>query len=225
MAKVVVLSGTGRYQDRWHDFTATSVEVAKVLEGAGSDVAVRALRPAGIREVERADLLVVNAGHGEYLESTDGPEEEWLEAFEVLRRYRARSGPLLALHAAANSLDGLPEWSDWVGGRWNRTTSMHPPIDWAGVHVTASGHPITEGLTDFTLYDERYSFLDVHEGSQVLVDHQHDGRDHPLVWAVERDTGRTVYDALGHGVESFASPERLNLLRREVRWLLDGGGR
>ena len=225
MANVVVLSGSGRYQDRWHDFTATSFEVAKVLGADGHGVAVRSFQPRAMREVEQADLLVVNAGHGQHTESVDGPEEEWLEAFDLLRRYRARRGPILALHAAANSLDGLDEWSEWIGGRWNRRTSMHPPIGRAAVHVTASGHPVTEGLADFTLHDERYSFLDVHDGSAVLLDHHHDGRDHPLVWAVEGASGRSVYDALGHGVESFASAERVDLLRREVRWLLAGGHR
>ena len=225
MTKAVVLSGSGRYQDRWHDFTATSIEVATVLETAGMVVAVRAFKPVGVREVEQADLLVVNAGHGEYLESSDGPEQEWLEAFDAIRRYRERGGPILALHAASNSLDGLDEWPRWLGGRWNRTTSMHPPIGWATVHVADSGHPITEGLTDFTLYDERYSFLDVHEGSEVLLEHHLDGRDHPLVWAVKDDNGRTVYDALGHGIESFGSSERVDLLRREARWLVGGHGR
>lgn len=225
MTKVVVLSGNGRYQDRWHDFTATSVEVAKVLEAAGTVVAVRSFQPHGVREVEQADLLVVNAGRGEYVESVDGPEDDWLEAFDVLRRYRARRGSILALHAAANSVDGLDEWPSWVGGRWNRTTSMHPPIGRASVHIAGSGHPITEGLADFTLHDERYSFLDVHEGSEVLLEHQHDGRNHPLAWAVDGEHGRAVYDALGHGVESFASAERVDLLRREVRWLLAGDNR
>ena len=225
MTKVVVLSGSGRYQDRWHDFTATSFEVAKLLEAEGFVVALRSFRPGAVREVEQADLLVVNAGQGEYVRSSDGTEEEWLEAFDVLRRYRARRGPILALHAAANSLDGLDEWSEWIGGRWNRTTSTHPPIGPAAVRVTASGHPITEGLTDFTVFDERYSFLDVHEGAEVLLDHHHDGRDHPLVWAVEGAGGRSVYDPLGHGVESFASAERVDLLRREVRWLVAGGDR
>ena len=225
MTKVVVLSGTGRYQDRWHDFTATSVEVAKVLEAAGAVVAVRSFQPGGVREVEQADLLVVNAGRGEYVEFNDGPEEDWLEAFDVLRRYRARSGPILALHAAANSVDGLDEWPGWVGGRWNRTTSMHPPIGRASVRVADRGHPITEGLADFALYDERYSYLDLYEGSEVLLEHHHDGRNHPLAWAVDGESGRTVYDALGHGVESYASAERVDLLRREVRWLVSGDSR
>src|SRR4051794_2689206 len=220
MPRVVILSGSGRYQDQWHDFTATSVEVGKVLERLGADVAVRSFKPAGVRAVEQADLLVVNAGRGNYAESSDGPEEEWTEAFDLLRRYQARGGPILALHAAANSLDGLEEWPRWIGGRWDGSRSMHPPLGCAPVQVRDHDHPVTHGLADFNVRDERYCFLEVHEGSKVLLQHRHEGRDHALVWAVDREGRRAVYDALGHDVDSYASASRLELLRREVGWLL-----
>ena len=54
---------------------------------------------------------------------------------------------------------------------------------------------------------------------QVLVVADHDGTAHPVVW-VAPGPGRIVYDALGHDVRSYDSPSRVDLLRREVRWLL-----
>ena len=218
--KVTILSGWGRYQDRWHDFTATSIEVAKAVQPLGAEVVVRSMMPQAMPEVVDADLLVVNAGLGEHTELSDAPDDEWTEAFGTLRGYRARRGPVLALHAAANTLDGVDEWPQWIGGRWNRSTSMHPPIGDFGVQVTDQSHPITRGLSDFSLFDERYSYLDVYEGAEVLLDHTFEGRTHPLAWAVEQDGARSVYDGLGHGVAAFASPERVELLRREVGWLL-----
>jgi len=218
--KITILSGSGRYQDRWHDFTATSVEVARALRALTDDIAVRSLKPQGVRDVRDADLLVVNSGLGCYSEVADGPEDEWAEAFATLREYRARQGPILALHAAANSFDGLDEWPTWIGGRWNRSASMHPPIAAARVQVTDHRHPITRGLTDFTLHDELYSYLDVDPESRVLLDHSYEGRDHALLWTVERDGARSVYDALGPDVRSFASVDRIELLRRAAGWLL-----
>ena len=217
--KVTVLSGSGRYQDRWHDFTATSVEVARALEPLGLDVAVRAFRPQGVAEVRDTDLLVVNAGRGEYHESIDGPEDEWSEAFRTIRAHLELGRPLLALHSASNTLDGLDGWHQWVGGRWT-AASKHPPIGTARVEVTDADHPITRGLAAFTVLDERYCHLDRFPGSRVLLHHEHEGAHEPLVWAVEREGTRTVYDALGHDARSFATPERVDLLRREVRWLL-----
>jgi hypothetical protein len=215
---VLILSGSGRYQDRWHDFTATSVAVATVLSADGADVAVRS-KPSALAELAGADLLVVNAGEGRYHELVDGPEEEWEQAFDALRRYRAGGGPVLALHAAANSLEGLAEWPHWIGGRWVRGRSMHPPIGRFRAAVTDVDHPLTRGLTDLTLHDERYSYLEVHESATVLLQHEFEGRTHPLVWAIEADGSRAVYDALGHDVRAYASVERVDLLRREVSWL------
>ncbi|CAA9290930.1 MAG: hypothetical protein AVDCRST_MAG48-507 [uncultured Friedmanniella sp.] len=219
--KVTVLSGSGRYQDAWHDFTATSVEVAKALEPLGLDVAVRSFTPAAVAaDLPDADLLVVNAGHGAYQPASDGPEDGWVETFRLLREHRARRRPILALHAAANTLDGLDAWPHWIGGRWDRERSMHPPIGEARVEVTDGDHPVTAGLAPFTLHDERYSHLDLHPGSRVLLHHELEGTRQPLVWVTEDDGARTVYDALGHDVRSYAAPARVDLLRREVRWLL-----
>ena len=222
--KVTILSGSGRYQDEWHDFTATSVEVARALEALDLEVAVRAFKPRGlVEDVPDADLLVVNSGCGAYSAVSDGPEDAWVEAFEVLRAHRAQRRSVLALHAAANSLDGLGEWPGWIGGRWIQDRSMHPPIGEARVEVTDGDHPITAGLAAFSLYDERYSHLDLYPGSRVLLHHEHEGSRQPLVWVTEDDGARAVYDALGHEVRSYASPDRVDLLHREVRWLLRTG--
>jgi len=130
--KVTILSGSGRYQDQWHDFTATSVEVARSLEALGLEVAVRAFKAQGVvQDVPDADLLVVNSGSGEYHESSDGPEAAWADAFQVLRDHRTRARPVLALHAASNTLDGLDEWPTWLGGPVG-PGAVHAPADRTG---------------------------------------------------------------------------------------------
>jgi len=201
------------------------VEVVRALEPLGLEVAVRAFKPQGVvADVPDADLLVVNAGCGEFHASSDGPEEAWAEAFQVLQDHRARRRPLLALHASSNTLDGLDGWPEWLGGRWDRERSMHPPIGDARVEVTDGDHPVTAGLEPFTLHDERYSHLEVHPSSRVLLHHELEGTRQPLVWVAGGEGGRTVYDALGHDVQAFASPARVDLLQREVRWLLGQDG-
>jgi len=98
---------------------------------------------------------------------------------------------------------------------------MHPPIGPARVEVSDGDHPITRGLDGFVLHDERYCHLDLYPGSRVLLHHEHQGGRQPLVWVREQEGARVVYDALGHDVDSFASLARVDLLHREVRWLLD----
>jgi uncharacterized protein len=220
MKTATVLIGVGRYQDRWHDYVATGAEVARLLHAEGFDVVLRALKLSGVRDIGGSDLVVVNAGYGEYGALADGPEDEWAQAYDHLREYRVGGGAILALHAASNSLDDLPEWREWIGGHWVNGRSMHPPIGQATVQISQAEHPVTAGLSDFTLFDEMYSYQYIASESEVLVSHTYDDRTHPLVWATESDGRRALYDALGHDVRSFASPGRCELLRREVRWLV-----
>jgi type 1 glutamine amidotransferase len=114
----------------------------------------------------------------------------------------------------------MRQWPEILGGRWVRGTSMHPPRSENIVWVTGEKHPITHGLTNFSLADERYSHLDVQPGVTVLYEHHFEDGIHPLVWAHETGGGRVVYDALGHDVGSYDAPGHVRLVERSIRWLL-----
>ncbi len=93
---------------------------------------------------------------------------------------------------------------------------MHPPRGESAILRTGSVHPIATGLGGFTVDDERYSYLDTAPGIEVLYEHDHDDRRHPLVWVAANGA---VYDGLGHDAASFESPGHRALLRRCVNWL------
>src|SRR5262249_13620046 len=115
----------------------------------------------------------------------------------------------------------------------------HPDYGLARVRVYPDRHPIVAGLADFELQDERYSYLRMAPDVVPLATHRHDGIEHPLLWARTwtapgADAGagaapaqsaglaqpaRVVYDALGHDVRSYDSPEHAEILRRSIRWL------
>lgn len=217
----VVLSGSGRYADPWHDFAATSARLAKLLDELGLDVAIHSTED-GPPDLTAVDLLVVNAGGG----STPTPDSGIGEArsAEALRRlvvdYARRGGPVLAVHTASNTFFEGPDWAEVIGGRWVPGVSMHPPADTTTVSVATDVHPITAGLADFVARDERYSYLQTSPDAVVLVTHEHDGVRHPVVWARESDGTRVVYDSFGHDVAAYELPGRADLLRREVNWLL-----
>jgi type 1 glutamine amidotransferase len=220
--QAAILVGAGQFQDRWHDYVSTATEIARILEESGFVVVVRGLKPSGVADIGAADLLVVNAGYGLYNEFSDGSREEWQEAYDLLRQQRRRGIPILALHAASNTLDELPEWREWIGGSWVKNQSMHPPIGEARVQISAVDHAVSAGLEDFTVFDEMYSYLDISPEATVLATHTYEGRSHPLVWIVEHGPHRAIYDALGHDVRSYASAGRRDLLVREARWLVAG---
>ena len=71
---------------------------------------------------------------------------------------------------------------------------------------TCGPHPITEGLGDISVTDERYSYLSTEPDITVLGQHAHDHLWHPVVWARDTGAGRVVYDGLGHDTRSYDSP-------------------
>jgi type 1 glutamine amidotransferase len=121
-----------------------------------------------------------------------------------------------------STLRDYPDWRAAIGGEWMEGRSFHPEISEATVRMVAP-HPITAHLpTDrsgaFTLFDERYTDLEIDPDVTVLAAHEHEGRTHPLVWTHDHGRARAVVSALGHDERSFASPEHLALLRHAARW-------
>lgn len=219
MMNALILVGRGRYADPWHDHAATSFEVAEVLRDLGVPVEVRSTFPEEIPDV---DLVVVNAGPGRADPGYDGDDDAWRPFHESLARQVASGTSVLGLHLAANTFADAPVWTEILGGRWVDGTSGHPPIGEATFKVVRD-HPVTQGLTTVTAFDESYCDLEVHPASQRLLVAEIDGVEQPVVWVAPTLTstsGRVLYDALGHDVRSYRSPARRDLLARELTWLL-----
>lgn len=226
MTNTLLLSGGGRYSDPWHPFSETSRALASILKDAGQITQVRDDVDEALADLVATrvlpDLVVVNVGlprDGHASPSSGAPSRG-------LQRILDSQIPLLAMHSSSTSFADSAEWEDLVGGRWIRGTSMHPRYGPASVRLTEVSHPITAESHDFLLDDERYSFLRVSPSAAVLAVHEHEGRDHPLLWAFDRPSGgRTVYDALGHDASSYTSAEHVRLIRRSIAWLLEETGR
>ncbi|WP_377527960.1 ThuA domain-containing protein [Micromonospora sp. GCM10011542] len=211
----VILSGEGPHADPWHPLAATSAKIAELLGGPGSVTTVASIDQLGTALAD-ADLLVVNASANR---TTSIPQDD---AFaRTLDAFLGRGGSLLATHSATIAFPGLPTWRSTLGATWHHDRTFHPPIGQTLVRRTAVDHPITRGLGDFEVYDERYTNLDLVDGSgiQPLYVHEEGGETHPLVWARTVGSSRIVYDALGHDVRSYESPGHVELFGRIVSWL------
>lgn len=217
----IILSGAERYWDQWHDFAATSQEIAETLAEVGIRARVRGHLKRTLENLGEPDLLVVNCASSLHVPDLDETAPDWADAHAGLLRHLEAGRPVLGVHTASITFADVPQWPAWLGARWVRGTSMHPPIGNTRVQVRTDHHPIVAGMDDFELYDERYSYLEVDPSVDPLVTHEHDARTHPLVWAREVNGTRVVYDALGHGVEAYASPQRRQLLQREALWTLN----
>ena len=211
----LVVSGAGPYVDPWHDFAATSARLAAILEGLGHRVDITGEVEDALADPGDVRLLVVNIGNP----AEPRPPERMVAAAGGLARHLAGGGGLLGIHCSSTSLTGMREWPGILGGRWVRGRTMHPPQDECVVSMASAAHPITRGLTDFTVVDERYSYLETTPDVTVLYEHRFEDEAHPLVWAREAGPGRVVYDALGHHVGSYDAPGHRVLLERAMEWL------
>ena len=215
MADALVISGGGAYADAWHQFTSTSARLAGIVEDAGYSVEVADDVGGALRRPGSCRLLVINIGN-----PLQPPPPEAIAAFRSgLANHCAAGGALLGMHSSLTALPGELDWPELLGGVWIRGRTMHPPHGQGRILLADSRHPITAGLTDFTVDDERYSYLQTEPDIQVLYEHEHDGRRHALVWVRQQDDRRAVYDALGHDVGSYDSPGHQAFLRRSIRWL------
>jgi type 1 glutamine amidotransferase len=224
--RAVIVSGSGRYADPWHPFPQTSACLAAVLADAGFEVVVDEQVDARLASLAQADagesdhafeLLVVNVGF------PDPADDETDAATRAgLLAYLASGRPLLVSHVSSTSFPAIPEWEAALGGLWVRGTTFHPEYGPSRVEIVDHRHPITTGLADFEVLDERYTALRVSREIRVLAQHTLDGTAHPLLWTHEYRDSRVVYDALGHDAASYDSAEHRELLRRAALWLTAG---
>jgi uncharacterized protein len=216
MAEVLIISGGGCYSDSWHPFADTSRRLANIISGLGHDVRVSEAVEPTLAEPGDPDLIVVNIGNPREAR----PQARIDAAERGLDRHLQQGGALLGVHVSATSLTTMSGWSHMLGGHWVRGRTMHPRLDVATILVRPGAHPIVRGLADFTVLDERYSYLHTNPDIAVLCEHDTDGRLHPIVWARESGVARVVYDGLGHDTRSYESAGHVKLLRRTVGWLL-----
>ena len=168
MAEVLLLSGDGRFADPWHPFAETSERLAGLIDDLGHRVQTSSDVEERLADLDGIDLLVVNAGNPTKL-GLAGTTALTPAARTGLLEYLARGGPLLVMHISVNSLPGIPEWADIVGGRWVEGESMHPPKGETRVTVHPGCHPIVATLQDFSLTDERYSYLSVADDVVIIM--------------------------------------------------------
>jgi uncharacterized protein len=216
--RALVLSGAGRYADPWHPFAATSVRISHILRDVGFAVEVSDAVDDSLGSLQSdasdIDLLVVNVGCPQEADASDAGSRAGLLA------HVGRGGAVLSMHVSATSFPGIPEWEAVMGGIWVRGTTMHPDSGLAHIKVYPERHAIVAPLHNFTVFDERYSYLRTADDVVPLATHEHDGIEHPLVWAREYGSARVVYDALGHDARSYESAEHCELVGRAALWLV-----
>jgi uncharacterized protein len=119
------------------------------------------------------------------------------------------------------------EWHFLTGGQW----VAHPGnsgVEYT-VHISDPNHPITQGISDFTVRSEQY-YMHTDSANKVLATtrfpspgadgpHTTNGAvDMPVVWTKMYGEGRVFYCSLGHDAAVVAQPETLEIMTRGMVW-------
>ncbi|MFB6296493.1 MAG: ThuA domain-containing protein [Halobacteriales archaeon] len=109
----------------------------------------------------------------------------------------------------------FPAFRELIGGHF----LTHPEQQEIDVEIVDRDHPITEGVDDFTVYDEPYQ-VDVDDDVHLLARMDMDGdlADMPVAWTRTYGEGRVFYLSLGHTEEALEHPAVGTLLSRGARW-------
>jgi hypothetical protein len=192
--------------------------------------------------LDSADLLVMMGMHwrGMVHPSAGGLPYRPMQLSHKLafERHVASGKPLLLHHAAIYSYDDWPRFSQLVGFRWDWEKSSFVNITEYQVEIKPTGHPVLDGVENYTIVDEVYINIQVAPGF-VPQDHaaatfenphaaRHNGhtlmQEAPLVFTAEGGrvpgAGRLVYLVNGHDMRAFSCPALRLMWINAVRWLL-----
>lgn len=139
------------------------------------------------------------------------------EAASLAARVSSRE-PLLSLHCVVGSWDDRLELNSVWDGRWDWETSRHSPVEPFQVRISDPAHPLTEGMSDFTVTDELYYNLTPPKNSHIVLTADYDGASWPLAWM----TPGHVFFGLGHDLRSWQNSGTQKFFTNSVRVLLEG---
>ena len=198
---------------RWHD----PWEGGRILMDLLGQEGISAVRTdqgsiLGPRRLARTSLVLF------YCEGRWDPQEPasrrlTSEQEAELVRFVNDGGGFVGVHGATVFRDEYESYPAMIGGVF----LGHPAMCEFTVTIHDREHPVTQGVSDYMVFDEPY-LVDRHPGSDLLLSGDWDGQAHPLGWAKDYGQGRVCYLANGHDQRSLETPACQQLFRNAARW-------
>ena len=135
----------------------------------------------------------------------------------VIERLGETKRGLFLLH---HGILGFANWHIWseIVGINNRSFTYHPG-ETVNVEIVDPNHPITKGLSPWTMMDELYRMEGAGEGSQILLGAHHPKSLKTLAWTRQYRNSPVFCCASGHGKDTWANPNFRTVVERGIQWL------
>ena len=135
---------------------------------------------------------------------------------------------LRGLHHAIANYPEWPKYAEIIGAHYFRKPTRlngveHERSDYThdlefNVHVEDPDHPITQGMSDFEVYDEVYRKWILRPDVHVLLTTDHPESHKALAWVREEGEARVCFIQVGHGPQVFGQQEYRGVVGRAIRW-------
>jgi type 1 glutamine amidotransferase len=162
----------------------------------------------------RYDVLVT-------YDTTEDPDEK---KRANLKAFAEAGRGIVVLHHGICSFVKWPYWTEQVvGGRYRfeaddtGPASSYSHDESIEVEVAAT-HPVTEGVSAFTIHDETYKNLWIAPTVKPLLTTSHPKGDRTIAWIGPHPKSRVIYLQFGHDRQAHTNPSYQRLVRNAIAW-------
>jgi hypothetical protein len=134
----------------------------------------------------------------------------------VLEHLGSTSQGLVVLHHAALA---YPEWPTWqqIAGLEKRDFDYHHDQSLT-IDVADTNHPITRGLSSWTMIDETYEMNEPEPDCHILLTTDHPKSMKSLAWTRTYRNARVFTFVAGHDNQTWADEQFRTVLARGIAW-------
>jgi hypothetical protein len=152
----------------------------------------------------------------------EGPTDEGLPGYcgkpkLALERLTQTGQGIVVLHHA---LLAYPKWSLWnhLVGITDRHLSSYKHDEQIPLKVVDKDHPITQGLSDWTIVDETYQMASATGNHHSLLTTTHPQSMGTLAWVHQYQNSKVFCFQLGHDRQAWEDKNYQTILKRGIEW-------
>ena len=149
---------------------------------------------------------------------TDEGTPGWIGKPKSALEHLAETGQgLVILHHAILAYPDWPVWTELVGLEDTHKFDYYHD-ETMNVYPTEVEHPITAGLSPWTIVDETYDMADTGAGSDILLTTDHPKSMKTIGWTRAFGRSRVFCCELGHDHVAWEDPSFRTVLERGILW-------
>ena len=155
-------------------------------------------------------VILTKSNHVSSADKTGWMTEEVESAFA---EYLLKGNGLLAIHSGTADYQDMPVLRNLLGGVFT-----HHPEQCAVTMELQTDHPLTAGVSPFTVKDEHYFMAMYASDIEVFMTSHSEHGQQPAGWRRTEGAGRVAVLTPGHNLEVWLHPSYQALLLNTLRW-------